>query len=285
MNSTYENHRKILTGPMVKRLPLNELGRDFVVGDLHGAYESLDRAMCAAQFDPTVDRLLSVGDLIDRGADSARALEYLRQPYFHFICGNHDYAFLRMKPQDVALMARINFNQLGWAAGLSQRAIGELQVAMSACSLVMEVETRTGVLGLVHADVPAGMSWPEFVDSLEANNLHTLAVAMEGRLRAMDVDAAGVAGIDRVIVGHTPMYGGPVRRGNVWMIDTGAIYRQDGVIVSGFDVVKGMLSLINVEASDQEIECGACSDDGVLIVDRRFEMAGCNDSPRERMSA
>lgn len=57
----------------VLRLPRNTRGRDLIITDPHGAYDLVWVAMKAANFDPSCDRLLVGGDLIDRGAGSARA--------------------------------------------------------------------------------------------------------------------------------------------------------------------------------------------------------------------
>ena len=54
-------------GPGVRRFPRNADGRDFVVGDLHGMYAVLERALESVGFAPDRDRLFSVGDLIDPG--------------------------------------------------------------------------------------------------------------------------------------------------------------------------------------------------------------------------
>ena len=76
--------------PLVRDLPSNQKGRDFVVGDLHGCFDLLDRLLEAVRFDPTCDRLLSVGDLVDRGPDSLRSLSFLEAPWFHAVKGNHE---------------------------------------------------------------------------------------------------------------------------------------------------------------------------------------------------
>jgi predicted phosphodiesterase len=75
---------------LIKRLEANEKGRDFVIGDLHGAYSCLERALEGVNFDPTIDRLISVGDLVDRGPENERCLRLIKQPWFHAVRGNHE---------------------------------------------------------------------------------------------------------------------------------------------------------------------------------------------------
>jgi serine/threonine protein phosphatase 1 len=76
---------------LIKHLPVNEKGRDFVVGDLHGCWHLLKALLDHVNFDPTNDRLISVGDLIDRGPENLKCLELLDESsWFHCVKGNHE---------------------------------------------------------------------------------------------------------------------------------------------------------------------------------------------------
>lgn len=44
----------------------NILGRDFVVGDIHGEFSKLSKLLSSVEFNENSDRLFSVGDLVDR---------------------------------------------------------------------------------------------------------------------------------------------------------------------------------------------------------------------------
>lgn len=74
----------------VQYLPENKAGRDFVIGDLHGMVPTLQTLLERIKFDQQLDRLFSVGDLVDRGDDSPAALALLSQPWFHTVLGNHE---------------------------------------------------------------------------------------------------------------------------------------------------------------------------------------------------
>ncbi|MDA8375910.1 MAG: metallophosphoesterase [Planctomycetia bacterium] len=76
--------------PRVIMHPANLQGRDFIVGDLHGHPDVLYRLMDHVGFDYDTDRLFSVGDLVDRGPNSAGALELLDAPWLYPVLGNHD---------------------------------------------------------------------------------------------------------------------------------------------------------------------------------------------------
>jgi serine/threonine protein phosphatase 1 len=75
---------------MVKYLPANRIGQDYVCGDLHGHRQVLMEKLDELRFDFPKDRLFCTGDLIDRGPDSFGTLELMFEPWFHFIRGNHD---------------------------------------------------------------------------------------------------------------------------------------------------------------------------------------------------
>lgn len=72
------------------RFARNVAGRDFAVGDIHGCFSYLERSLEVIGFDEGVDRLFSVGDLVDRGPESDQVLTWLGKPWFHAICGNHE---------------------------------------------------------------------------------------------------------------------------------------------------------------------------------------------------
>ena len=75
---------------LVQRLSANATGHDYVIGDLHGRFTEFTRALRSVNFDPHCDRVLSVGDLIDRGPDSMACLKLLRSHWFFAVRGNHE---------------------------------------------------------------------------------------------------------------------------------------------------------------------------------------------------
>lgn len=83
MNTTFS------TAPIIT-LPVNTQGTDYVLGDLHGCYSLLQEALDQVNFDPARDRVFSVGDLVDRGPDSLKCLQLLKQPWFYAVLGNHE---------------------------------------------------------------------------------------------------------------------------------------------------------------------------------------------------
>ncbi|KVP98092.1 hypothetical protein WJ96_05850 [Burkholderia ubonensis] len=229
-------------------------GRDFVVGDIHGAFHLLMKALDALKFDPAVDRLFSVGDLVDRGEYSEMALEFLSEPWVYAVRGNHEQMVLDLyasgKLDEEALAFHVKNNGMGWWPKTSPERQAALLAAFSRLPVAMEVETARGSVGMVHAEVPVGMDWPTFIGKLEDFDRHTIKSAIWGRTRATRNDTSGVAGIGRIFAGHTPQFEGARRLGNCYFIDTGAVFGAQGV-------APGKLSVANMVCRTEVISARA----------------------------
>ena len=224
-----------MTAPRVVRLPMNTRGRDFLAGDIHGSYQLVVEAMRAVQFDQTRDRLLCVGDLIDRGPESHRTVKFLAQPWVHAVRGNHEEMALTALA-DGADPAILEFmaarNGMGWLRDAGSEMQQAIVDAITPLPYVIEVETPRGLVGLVHADVPKEMTWQQFTAAVEAGDEQVLETAVWGRDRLHQNDESGVEGIGRVFVGHTPV-NRLLRLGNIYAIDTGACYRMANIHNAG----------------------------------------------------
>lgn len=214
----------------VKRFPINTAGRDFVVGDIHGCFDLLCEQMDRVSFDPAVDRIFSVGDMVDRGPQSLDAVNWIKQPWFHAVRGNHEQMAIGVA---AGRHDRVNYshNGGGWFLELSDERQQRIAAAFDELPVCMEVETRIGLVGLVHADI-YGSDWPEFIRQLEFprsnNHMRVLlesALWSRDRIRVRSGD--GVSGVARMYVGHTPVRE-RMALGNVHYIDTGAVFGSFG---------------------------------------------------------
>ena len=52
-------------------------GRIMAVGDIHGMYDKLKMLMRRIKFDPAQDKLIFLGDTIDRGPGSLQCFDYV----------------------------------------------------------------------------------------------------------------------------------------------------------------------------------------------------------------
>lgn len=220
------------TGPLVRRFARNTLGRDLIVGDVHGCFDALSAALAAVAFDPECDRLFSVGDLVDRGPQSDLALEWLARPWFFAVSGNHEDMAMRWPEGREVGGAWVRNMSAGtylanggaWNIGNPVDVSREFAEAFKALPVAIELETSAGLVGIVHADVP-GLSWPAFVQALEHPQLSSGARAglvdraQWSRDRIDNLFREEVAGVRAVVVGHTPV-DAHTTLGNVHYIDT-----------------------------------------------------------------
>lgn len=212
----------------VVRFPLNDHGRDFVVGDIHGMFEYLTRLLDEIEFDAEHDRLFSVGDLVDRGPESNRALEWLDKPWFYACRGNHEqFAIDSEDPEQLDVW--VNYNGGEWWLDLDAEEQKVFRARFVDLPMALEVETRWGRVGIVHADVPPLLPWERFMDLLEARDRDAALYAMwsRNRISGMCTSLPVTGTVQRVYCGHTPTRE-TVQIDNVYYIDTGAAYSFDG---------------------------------------------------------
>lgn len=212
----------------VRRLPRNTKGRDFIVGDLHGAFHLLDRALAESRFDPLKDRVISVGDLINRGPASIRCLEFLDKPWFHAVRGNHEQYFIdRYETAGMRLDLGTVTEDSAWLLKETPRTIKKIYRKLKSLPFAMEIETAQGMTGIVHADIPQHTGWKKFTRNLKRQEDNTIKAAIYGRTRIQTGFKNPVEGIDRIYLGHIVQPDGPTILGNCFYIDTGATYRTE----------------------------------------------------------
>lgn len=68
--------------------------RTLVIGDVHGCLSELNQLLAKFNYTPAQDRLIFVGDLINKGPDSLGVLERVQSLGAQVILGNHEWAFL-----------------------------------------------------------------------------------------------------------------------------------------------------------------------------------------------
>lgn len=207
----------------------NTHGRDFAVGDIHGHFTRLEAAMRQVKFDPAFDRMFSVGDLVDRGPESERVLEFINQPWFHAVRGNHEVMTIRYAESNMDME---NYVKSGgaWMVGSPRAFQIEVSDALSTLPVAITVDTGVGNIGIVHADCPT-VSWQDFTESL-THSSHTnrerdllMQQALWSRKRIESGDCTTVQDVAAIIVGHTPL-AQISRLANVYYIDTGACFEK-----------------------------------------------------------
>lgn len=203
----------------IQRFAANTHGRDLAVGDIHGHFNRLDRCLEQIGFDTGRDRLFSAGDLVDRGPHSAQALQWLAQPWFHAVQGNHEALAVnhvtggRLDPELYRAAGG------GWFLDLATAQQRRFAERFARMPLALEVETERGLIGMLHADCPF-TDWGELTRRLQTGlDQAALECCQWSRRRLQQDDESWITGVRALIVGHTPLREVKVL-GNVWHIDT-----------------------------------------------------------------
>jgi len=206
---------------LVSRFAKNRSGTDYVVGDIHGEYHKLQRKLASIGFDRQRDRLFCVGDLVDRGADSKAVVQCLNCDWFYSVCGNHEEMIVNAAQYGSSGWFYMNGGEWWLASDAAKQS--EIAGMLSLLPLAIEIETDDRTVGVVHADLPLGMSWALVIDRLIAADQEVRDCLLWSRKRILEGIDEQVQGIGHVYCGHTPVPE-PVHTGNMSFIDTGACF-------------------------------------------------------------
>lgn len=202
---------------LLKHFKKNESGRDLIIGDIHGHFSKAYAALLNVGFDPAIDRVFSVGDLVDRGPESINATDWLAKPWFHAVRGNHEQMCIEQIDQYMHMV-----NGGAWFIALTSEEKREYIEAFFQLPIALTIETVEGRVGVVHAD-PNADSWTRLEHHLSAEipDEGFVQGCIWSRERITSEFGGEVDGIRAVVVGHTPVER-MTSLGNVIYIDTGA---------------------------------------------------------------
>lgn len=141
-----------------KFLPAIE-GRTFIAGDFHGSFSRVQKFMEFIGFDKTKDRMLSVGDLVDRGPDSMNCLRLINEPWFHCVRGNHEQMMYDSTNYSWWSIWQRNGGQ--WAGQFEDREEAELNVLADKVKDMPVMLTVTKKNGLQYHVIHAELYMPD----------------------------------------------------------------------------------------------------------------------------
>lgn len=219
------------------QLGVNKEGRDFVIGDIHGKYTQLMAGLARINFDFEKDRLIAVGDLVDRGKENMEVLALIGEPWFYTVIGNHELIMcdaLGDTPQPYhGAEAMHHWHMCGgvWYKKLKAADIFELRntyapIILDELPVGIELIAENGkVVAITHAGIPRGWTWTQTRKALECVQKLTDKVVVavtwtRTRIQSTE-EQADILGCDLMINGHTPSRKETWRGNNVF-IDLGA---------------------------------------------------------------
>ena len=213
---------------LVKHVPRNEIGRDFVVGDIHGCFDVLRMHLQAVNFDESKDRLFSVGDIVDRGTQSEESIDWIDKPWFHAVRGNHEQMAIDVSKNEWPTdNYAVNGGQ--WFLKLPESRQKLFAEIFETLPVIIEIDHAIGKVGIVHADVPC-QNWQIFSsaigpesDQIAEVQTNLIQKAIWSRSRFQRQDTSKIENIERVYVGHTPLKEWSIL-GNIYFIDTGCVF-------------------------------------------------------------
>lgn len=210
---------------LFRRVERNTRGRDIIVGDVHGCFTLLRSALVRIGFNVDGgDRLFMVGDLVDRGPESIQALDFLALPWVYAVQGNHEAMAIDWASGSGMDQRNYAANGGAWMMALDRETQCEVGATLSALPIAIELDTKTGPIGIVHAECPFD-DWGHFIRELTAPECGTqrrgqiIDAAIWSRTRIGRADESIVTGVRAVVVGHTPMER-MTSLGNTVFIDT-----------------------------------------------------------------
>jgi len=211
----------------VLSLGRNRHGRDLVVGDIHGQRQTFKHLLDKVGYSPgDGDRLLLLGDLIDRGPDSASMFEWLQREDVTCVRGNHEQMMLDALEGDrMARETWIELNGGEWSAALTASERDAWLEKLRSMPLAVEVEAGQGTFVLVHAEVPIETPWWAMQAWLAEGHHCTgvRAIWARDRINGRTPLDHGVPDVWRTFHGHTPLKQ-LVQIANMRWIDLAAAY-------------------------------------------------------------
>ena len=202
----------------------------YICADIHGSFTALWGRLRSLGFDPKVDVLYSLGDLVNRGEESRHVDQWLHKPWFKPIRGNHESMVLRAwkNPDDKNnndLLRSVNGH---WWFALPRSEQEQIANGLATLPLWRELNVAGQKVGLVHADVPEALGWESFKQQMDCGDEGAVETALWSRGRWKEAIArrvpeeylANVKGLDWLFVGHSPV-DQPTKVGNVVFTDCG----------------------------------------------------------------
>lgn len=227
---------------LIQKLPPNLIGKDYAVGDIHGCYDLLMQELSTLNFDFSKDRLLGVGDLVDRGNKNLETLSLIKEKWFYSVRGNHEQMMIDALPfyhdqtQENLNSAKHHYMNGGkWFVDLPLETKEHCVDLAKSLPILMETLVNGKRIGMVHANIRD--SWDSLIDSIQQGDEYSVIDAIWSRTRITKKVDSIIKDIDHVFLGHTPIQD-ITTLGNTTYLDTGAVFGMKLSIICINDFIK-----------------------------------------------
>lgn len=132
---------------------------NYAVGDIQGCFEEFKEGLKLINFDKSKDFLWIAGDLINRGPDSLKVLNYIIsiKDSVHIVLGNHDLHYLNCFYNNIEPNDHDTFESLIHAKKAEEMA-NYLLSQHFVFSKKIQTKKKVTNVGMVHAGIPRDMT-------------------------------------------------------------------------------------------------------------------------------
>lgn len=205
---------------MLKQFENNNLGQDYVVGDIHGDFARLQVLLKKIEFNFDEDRLFSVGDLIDRGPESQKCLDLINEAWFNAVRGNHEDMLIKAFQDPERWSEQWMRNGGTWSQALDQETLGAYAERLSKLPLAISVgegETRFNVFHAEFFGNDESLDKSDYSDPVREQILWGRSLVRDASKKDLH------SGLSKSFCGHTPLQK-PAKIGSHIYLDTGCGY-------------------------------------------------------------
>lgn len=222
---------------------INNKGRTFIAGDLHGCYDEFLYKLDEVNFNYDEDIVICAGDLVDRGNKSLDCFNLIYKKWFYTVRGNHEHFCLEYSKQNTQ-MDKINYRNFHignggeWFYKLPLDVRLHIADEIENLPLIITINTNNKSFGIIHGNIPNEFKlWNELKTKLEyykedSDNSKLLENILYSRTKAKDAinilsdeNNFIFSDIDEIYFGHTVVKD-VVKRGNLNFIDTGCVFKH-----------------------------------------------------------
>lgn len=133
---------------------INNIGTDYIIGDIHGCYDELMHALDKLSFDFKNDRLFSVGDLIDRGPKSMECANLIYEDWIYPVIGNHEQMMISSIIHNKLSEHRCWINNGGlWHLSEDHQLLVDLSKQFQKLPYIISVGAGIDRFNIVHAEL------------------------------------------------------------------------------------------------------------------------------------
>lgn len=214
--------------------------RRIMIGDVHGYYDGL-MTLLEAIAPNSQDRVYFLGDLIDRGAQSAQVVEFVQQSSYHCLLGNHEQMLLDVMNGRASSQVKLAWLHCGGYETLASYKEGSIPQHHLEWMQKLPTYVDLGDIWLVHAGVDPTMP----LTQQTAEQFCWVREEFHSMRQPYFPDKL-------IITGHTITFTlpgvrpGKLAQGQGWLdIDTGAYHRRSGLL-TGLDITNRLVYQVDV---------------------------------------